>query len=28
VNGERVADHTGLIAGGKTPGRVLREFAS
>jgi len=28
VNGERVADHTGLIAGGRTPGRVLREFAS
>jgi N-acyl-D-aspartate/D-glutamate deacylase len=28
VNGERVADATGLIAGGKMPGRVLREFAS
>jgi len=28
VNGERVADATGLTAGGRMPGRVLREFGS
>ena len=28
VNGELVADSTGLVAGGRMPGRVLRKFAS